>query len=159
MKRILIVFLPIIMLFLVNITAQAEEIVKTETEQVEEIELGGVNVSEEIYYLSQLIQAEAGNQDLTGKRLVADCVLNRIDQERFIGQNTVFEVINAKGQFSVMTNGAFEKAGEEISDECFEAAIMEWDRETRLDKDIVFFNTVHVIGKNPFKHQDHWFSY
>lgn len=88
-----------------------------------------------------------------------DCVLNRIDQERFVSQNTVYEVINAKGQFTVMWNGAFEKAGENISEECFEAVIMEWNRETRLDTGIVYFNTVHVIGKNPFKHQDHWFSY
>lgn len=44
---------------------------------------GGYLVTSEMAMLAQLVQAEAGNQDLTGKRLVADVVLNRVDSERF----------------------------------------------------------------------------
>lgn len=36
---------------------------------------------------------------------------------------------------------------------------MEWERETRLDKEVLYFNGVYENGKNPFKHGDHWFSY
>lgn len=120
---------------------------------------GGYLVTSEMVMLAQLVQAEAGNQDLTGKRLVADVVLNRVDSERF--PNAVEEVIFQKNpvQFGVTVDGAFERVGGDIPEECFEAARMEWERETRLDKEALYFNTVHENGKNPFKHGDHWFSY
>lgn len=116
---------------------------------------GGYLVTEEMEMLAQLVQAEAGNQDLTGKRLVADVVLNRVGSERF--PSTIEEVIFQKNpvQFGVTADGAFEKAESEISEECFEAVRMEWERETRLDKEVLYFNTVHENGKNPFKHGDH----
>lgn len=62
-------------------------------------------------------------------------------------------------QFVVTVDGAFEKAESEVSEECFEAIRMEWEREERIDKEVLYFNTVHENGKNPFKHGDHWFSY
>lgn len=119
----------------------------------------GYLVTEEMVLLAQLIQAEAGNQDLTGKRLVADVVLNRVDDERF--PDTVEEVIFQKNpvQFGVTVDGAFERAGSDISEECFEAVRIEWERETRLDKDVLYFNTEYENGKNPFRHGGHWFSY
>lgn len=121
--------------------------------------IGGYLVTSEMAMLAQLVQAEAGNQDLTGKRFVADVVLNRVDSERF--PNTIEEVIFQKNpvQFGVTMDGAFEKAESEISEECFEAVRMEWKREARVDKEVLYFNTVHENGKNPFKHGDHWFSY
>lgn len=120
---------------------------------------GGYLVTFEMAMLAQLVQAEAGNQDLKGKRLVADVVLNRVDSERF--PNTVEEVIFQKNpvQFGVTVDGAFEKTKSEVSEECFEAVRMEWEREARLDKEVLYFNTVHENGNNPFKHGDHWFSY
>lgn len=120
---------------------------------------GGYLVTSEMAMLAQLIQAEAGNQDLNGKCLVADVVLNRVDSELF--PNTIEEVIFQKNpvQFGVTVDGSFKKAKPEVSEECFEAVRMEWERETRLDKEVMYFNTVHENGKNPFKHGDHWFSY
>lgn len=120
---------------------------------------GGYLVTSEMEMLAQLVQAEAGNQDLTGKRLVADVVLNRVESEKF--PNTIEEVIFQKNpvQFGVTVDEAFEKAKSEISEECFEAVRMEWERDTRLYKEVLYFNTVHENGKNPFKHGDHWFSY
>lgn len=120
---------------------------------------GGYLITPEMAMIAQLVQAEAGNQDLHGKRLVADVVLNRVDSEKF--PNTIEEVIFQKNpaQFGVTADGAFEKAKSEISEECFEAVWMEWERDTRLDKEVLYFNTVHENGKNQFKHGDHWFSY
>lgn len=120
---------------------------------------GGYLVTAEMAMLAQLVQAEAGNQDLTGKRLVADVVLNRVDSDKFPG--TIEEVIFQKNpvQFGVTVDGAFKRVGVDASEECFEAVRMEWDRETRLDREILYFNTVHENGIDPFKHGDHWFSY
>lgn len=55
------------------------------------------------YLLYSLVQAEAGNQDLDGCRLVADVVLNRIDSDSF--PNELEDVIYAPGQFSVVKIG------------------------------------------------------
>lgn len=119
----------------------------------------GYLVTPEMAMLAQLVQAEAGNQDLTGKRLVADVVLNRVDDERF--PDTVEEVIFQKNpvQFGVTVDGAFERVRGGISEECFEAVRIEWERKSRLNKDVPYFNTEHENGKNPFRHGGHWFSY
>ena len=47
--------------------------------------------------LAKVVHAEAGNQDMTGKRLVVDCVLNRVDCEEY--PNHVFGVVLQDGQF------------------------------------------------------------
>lgn len=119
----------------------------------------GYLITEDMRTLAQLVQAEAGNQDLTGKRLVADVVLNRVDSERF--PNTVKEVIFQRNpvQFGVTVDGAFDRVVGDVPEECFKAVQMEWGQETRLDKNVMYFNGVHENGKNPFKHGDHWFSY
>lgn len=119
----------------------------------------GYLITEDMRMLAQLVQAEAGNQDLTGKRLVADVVLNRVDSERF--PNTIEEVIFQRNpvQFGVTVDGAFDRVGGDVSEECFKSVQMEWEQETRIDKNVMYFNGVHENGKNPFKHGDHWFSY
>lgn len=120
---------------------------------------GGYLVTEEMAMLAQFVQAEAGNQDLTGKRLVSDVVLNRVDSDLF--PNAIEEVIFQKNpvQFGVTVDGAFEREEGNVSKECFEAVRMEWERESRLDGEVLYFNTVHENGNNPFKYGDHWFSY
>ena len=87
--------------------------------------------------LYSLVQAEAGNQDIDGCRLVADVVLNRIDSEKF--PNTMEEVIYAPGQFSVIKNGAFKKAQGEISEKVVQAVDMELSGK-RLNNDVLYFN-------------------
>lgn len=115
----------------------------------EEIELG------EKELLAQLIEAEAGNQDKHGKALVADVVLNRVDSDLF--PNSIEEVIYQKGQFGVMTDGAFDKAGYNISQESFQVAAEEYDKEVRINETILYFNnTPH--RKNMWKYGDHWFK-
>lgn len=117
------------------------------------------NLNSQKRMLAQLVQAEAGNQPLTGMRLVADVVLNRVDDPRF--PNTIEEVIFQKNptQFSVTTNGAFEKAGSYISENAWKAVEMEWD--SRLDYGVLYFSSTKnpVNGENHFKYYDHWFSY
>lgn len=109
--------------------------------------------------VAQLVQAEAGNQPLTGMRFVVDVVLNRVDDPRF--PDTIEEVIFQGDpiQFSVTANGMFEAAEDNISDDAWLAVELEW--EERLDYGILYFSstTDPVNGKNAFKYFGHWFSY
>ena len=99
----------------------------TEEEIEEEIRFG------EMELIAQLVMAEAGNQDLRGKRYVADVILNRVDSDIF--PDTVEEVIFQENQFSVIENGAFDEAGWTITEECYEAVKLEY--EERLNYDIL----------------------
>lgn len=125
----------------------------TEEDIQAEIELGDKEL------LAQLIQAEAGNQDLEGMQLVADVVLNRVADPRF--PDTIEEVIFQTNptQFSVTKNGMFEEAGWNISEDAYLAVELEW--EEQLNTGILYFSSTRrpVNGKNAFKHGDHWFSY
>lgn len=122
----------------------------TEEEIEEEIRFG------EMELIAQLVMAEAGNQDLTGKRYVVDVVLNRVDSDDF--PDTVEEVIFQENQFSVIENGAFDEAGWKITEECYEAVKLEY--EERLNYDILYFSRgKSKYASNHFKHQDHWFGW
>ena len=107
---------------------------------------------------SQLVEAEAGNQSLLGKRLVADVLFNRIESGKF--PNDMHEVIFQKGQFSVTRNGTYEKAAWNMTESDFDAIAMEADPETRLNKEVLYFNCGdYVEGTIPlFKEGDHYFS-
>ena len=122
----------------------------TEAEIEEEI------CCDEMELIAQLVMAEAGNQNLTGKRYVVDVVLNRVDSDEF--PDSVEEVIFQENQFSVIENGAFDEAGWTITEECYEAVKLEY--EERLNYDILYFSRGQSkYASNHFKHQDHWFGW
>ena len=100
--------------------------------------------------LYSLVQAEAGNQDLDGCRLVADVVLNRIDSGKF--PNDLESVIYAPGQFSVVKNGALAKAVP--SDKVKMAVDMELSQ-GRFNTDLLYFNNSDNGG---WKYGGHWFK-
>lgn len=106
--------------------------------------------------VAQLVQAEAGNQDLLGKQLVADVVYNRVADPRF--PNTVEEVVFQTGQFAVTQNGEFEKAGWTVDADSFKASETEYDKKNRKDPDILYFNTVPENGAMAYQCGAHWFS-
>lgn len=64
--------------------------------------------SEENYLLSCLVMAEAGGECYEGKLAVANIVLNRLNSGKY--GNTISDVIYASGQFSVVRNGALNRA-------------------------------------------------
>lgn len=139
----------------INDLVDARPTFKIETIYYEDIE-------EEILFgemelIAQLVMAEAGNQDLTGKRYVVDVVLNRVESDQF--PNTVEEVIFQENQFSVIKNGTFDRAGYEITEECYEAVFLEY--EERLNYDILYFSKgkSRYMSNNSFKYQDHWFGW
>lgn len=120
----------------------------------EEIRLG------EMELIAQLVEAEAGNQDLEGKRLVVDVILNRLDDGRF--GSSVEDIIFAKGQFSVVRNGAFEKAAYNMKESDYEAVRLEYGkaREERLDGNVLYFNCGDYVSGTYklYKCGGHYFS-
>ncbi len=59
----------------------------------------------DVFWLSRLIYAMAAEQPLQVQLAVGDVCVNRIGNGRFAGQNNVYQVIFAKNQFDVVTNG------------------------------------------------------
>lgn len=109
---------------------------------------------DELEYLAACVEAEAGTEGLIGKRLVVDVILNRIDSDKF--PDTITEVINAPGQFSVVSNGSINKV--DISQETFEA--IEMELEHRTDNKIMYFRSgKYGTGTPAYKVNKHYFSY
>ena len=75
------VTLTIIFLMVLSITAEAYEY-----------------TPEEIVLIATVAQSEAGNQTELGRRLVIDCILNRVEAEEF--PDSVSGVILQRGQFT-----------------------------------------------------------
>lgn len=67
--------------------------------------------------LLRIVEAEAGVNDVRGKMLVANVILNRVKSLEF--PNNITEVIMSKGQFSPVSNGRFYRVS--ISDGSKEA--------------------------------------
>ena len=63
---------------------------------------------DEYQVLLKIVESEAPDEDIEGKLLVANVVLNRL--EIGFGGNTISEVVFAKGQFEPAGNGAIFKA-------------------------------------------------
>jgi len=81
-----------------------------------------INITEEDYdVLLRIVQAEAGGEDEKGKMLVANVILNRVNNEKF--PDTVKEVVfqreNGTAQFSPVSDGRYETVT--ISEETVEA--------------------------------------
>lgn len=59
----------------------------------------------DVYWLSRVIYAEAGDQSMRGQIGVGNVVMHRIESDQFPGQDNVYDVIFAKNQFDVVANG------------------------------------------------------
>lgn len=132
-------------------------------ESIQVTELTEEDLAEENYWgelelLAAVVEAEAGNQDMTGKRLVVDVVLNRVDSPLF--PDTITEVLEQPGQFSTMWNGAVEDAGYHMQEEDYTAVMMEVTG-MRLDYDIYYFTAGEYNDscKPAYIHGDHYFGY
>lgn len=121
----------------------------TEEQIQEEIRLG------EMEELAQLVQAEAGNQEFEGKCLVVDVILNRVESPDY--PDNIHDVIFQTGQFSVTSNGAYEKAAWNMTESDFAAVACEM--ELHQNREVLYFNNCSkVAGKGTkFKVGGHWF--
>lgn len=107
----------------------------------------------DIYMIGKLVEAEAGNQDETGKRLVCDVVLNRVADPRF--PDTVEGVIFQKNQFSVAWTGAIH--GPEPTEDTLR--IVKEELVDQVDYEALFFCNSYYNGNTPlYIYGDHYFS-
>lgn len=120
-------------------------------------------IRNEIFYgeleeVALVVQAESGNQDELGKRYVADCILNRVDDKDF--PDNIHDVIYQINpiQFSTTVDGAIEKAGYTVTEEIFQLVLEEYENRTNFN--IIYFRTDRYSdsGTPAFKHGDHYFS-
>lgn len=117
-------------------------------------------LEEEMYYdslelLAVCVEAEAGNQDLLGKRLVVDVVLNRVDDPDW--PDNITDVITQPYQFSSYWDGGMDRVWEP-SEETFQAVIMELEKRTYTD---IYYFTAGRYSEygTPWKKiGDHYFS-
>lgn len=75
---------------------------------------------EERYLLARIAMAEAEGEDLEGKMLIINVVLNRVDSNSF--PNSIKDVIFQKNQFSPIHDGRWDRV--EPNDECYKAVDM-----------------------------------
>lgn len=118
-------------------------------------------LQEQDYYdsletLAICVEAEAGNQDLMGKRLVADVILNRVESEAF--PNDINAVIYQERQFSTATDGAMDRVYEP-SEETFKAVQLELT--SRTDRNILFFTAggYNKYCTPAYRYGAHYFGY
>lgn len=72
------------------------------------IDLSTVYSPEAVDMLERLVQCEAATEDMDGRILVANVVLNRVDTG--IWGNDILSVLTSEGQFDPIGNGAYKKA-------------------------------------------------
>lgn len=61
---------------------------------------------DDLYWLSRVINSEAGNQPMEGMIGVGNVVINRRDDETNAFRSTIYDVIFQEGQFDVVPSGA-----------------------------------------------------
>lgn len=108
----------------------------------------------EIELMARVVEAEAGNQNLEGKRMVADVILNRVEHPDF--PDSIKEVIYQAGQFTTVKNGKIYTV--KPSQESITAVIME--RANRTETGVIYFNAgkYSAYGEPYEKVGDHYFS-
>ena len=99
--------------------------------------------SQEKNLMARLVEAEAKGEPYKGKVAVANVVLNRVESSKF--PDTVTEVINAKGQFSPVSNGSIKKPASTDSKKAVNEAIAL--QENAMDATFFY---------NPKKTNDKW---
>ena len=94
---------------------------------------------DEYALLALVVEAEAGDQDFIGRRLVVDVILNRVASASF--PNDIYGVIFQRNQFSTTFDGAFDRVRREgITQMTYEAIDMELQlNENRYNTEVLFF--------------------
>lgn len=110
---------------------------------------------QEIDLMAACVYYEAGNQSMTGKRLVVDVILNRVRSGRF--PDTILEVLSQDGQFTTWKK-IKNSNPEDIPIDCYGAVLAEIGN-MELSYDVFFFSSegwnssVHVVIED-----DHYFG-
>ena len=114
---------------------------------------------EECYMLAKIAMAEAESENIEGKALVINVVLNRVKHEKF--PDSIEEVIFEEGQFTPTQNGRWENV--EPNEECWEALRMVQEEGFDRSMGALFFESQgekswHWNNLKPLmKHGSHYF--
>lgn len=92
---------------------------------------------EEAYLLTKIAMAEAEGEDITGKVLVIETVLNRVSSSEF--PNSIEEVIYEKNQFTPILDGRFNRV--EPNDDCWEAFYIVTGSEDDISQGALYFES------------------
>ena len=110
----------------------------------------------ELDLFAALVWSEAGDQPIPdGLCYVADVVLNRRDSPAW--PNSIEGVIYQPGQFSVVSNGALNRAYGNVPQVCYDAIISQLQNRWRYD--IIYFSMgYNANGNLAFVHGTHYYS-
>ena len=114
-----------------------ETIVITESEETEETNPYEPFSYEEAYLLTKIAMAEAEGEDITGKVLVIETVLNRVSSSEF--PNSIKDVIYEKNQFTPILDGRFDRV--EPNDDCWEAFYIVTGSEDDISQGALYFES------------------
>ena len=105
--------------------------------------------------LALMVEAEAGDQPIEGKKLVVDVVLNRIDSPDF--PNSIEEVITQKYAFTSYWDGSIDRVWEPAAT-TYQA--IEEELENRTNYEVLYFTAEEYgkYGTHWGKVGDHYFS-
>lgn len=88
---------------------------------------------EDLYYMSHIVQAEAGYCSTEMQEGVASVVMNRVESDLF--PDTVMEVVTQAGQYAPITNGTF---WSEPTDEAIEVSIDILENGSKYPEDVLY---------------------
>jgi len=94
--------------------------------------------------LCRIVEAEASGEDIIGKIMVANVVLNRVEDESF--PDSVYEVVYARGQFSPVSNGRINRV--KVSEETEEAVTRALEGEDHSNGALYFAARKHASASN-----------
>lgn len=128
-----------------EIPADESEPAPTEVEAEDYKENNELTIKE-YNVLLRIVEAEAGGEDITGKMLVANVIMNRVQSGRF--PDTVTEVVyqknaNGKAQFSPTVNGRIDSVN--VSQETVDAVERVLNGEDSSNG-ALYFRSVHSSG-------------
>lgn len=123
------------------VTVEVEKVIKTD--RLVEIQL----TEDEKKEIAGTVYAEANNEDMIGKRLIVDVILNRVGKKGFA--QDVHGVVNQDNQFC---------KSKYYTEDCMKA--VEYEMYERLDYEIAWFRTgtYHTYGEHAYQHGRHYFS-
>lgn len=131
-----------------RVEVPTEKVVTVEVQKVVPRAIETELTDNEKELIARVVMSEAPYEDMIGKRLVVDTILNRVDSPAF--PNTVYGVIYQDNQF-------FKAA--RYNPECMDA--VEQEIYERLDYDVLWFaaDGYHPYGEKAYQHGGHYFSW
>lgn len=125
-----------------------KEVVTVEVQKVVPRKIETELLDYEKEMIAQVVMSEAAYEDMIGKRLVVDTILNRVDSPSF--PNTVSGVIHQDHQFFKAMY---------YNPECMDA--VEQELYERLDYDVLWFASSGYLsyGEKAYQHGGHYFCW